>query len=38
LPTLLLLFTFLPPGTYTVAFTCEADKDQADHTTMANIS
>jgi hypothetical protein len=23
-------FTFLPPGTYTVAFTCEADKDVPD--------
>jgi len=32
-------FTFLPPGTYTVAFTCQADQDnpdQADSTVIFN--
>jgi hypothetical protein len=30
-------FTFLPPGTYTVAFTCEAAKDLPDQTDAAVI-
>jgi len=28
-------FTFLPPGTYTVAFTCQADLDNPDQADSA---
>jgi hypothetical protein len=28
-------FTFLPPGTYTVAFTCQAAQDSADQADSA---
>jgi hypothetical protein len=28
-------FTFLPPGTYTVAFTCQAAQDDSDQTDSA---